>query len=204
MRSIALIVLLLLCISGTASALGIMPAGQVAKNISVATVTTTQQPANNDIIGNLIGPIVRVVPVATATPSVQQTTVPPVQPQPAPSVMTLVSKFEDLQIHGASAASPANACSPGSSSLRVMHGKIKLVYANDQPKELWGAVLYENDGNAYTLLSDNEHIYSMMETAIIMDRDIGLAGYPVAGNPDDGFSVLLPSYKVCWMDVSRM
>lgn len=203
MRSIALIVLLLLFLTGAASAAGIMPAGQIAKNISVAPVTTTQQPANNDIIGNLISPIVKVVPVATATPSVQQTTVPPSQPNPVPAGMTMAEKIKYLEIHNAGINS-ASACNPSSSSYRFMHGRIMLVYLFDESEDLWGAVLYEDDGKGYTLLSDNPMIYSMMQTAIVMDEDIGVGGYPVPGKPGDNFSLWFPSYQVCFMDVSRI
>lgn len=74
----------------------------------------------------------------------------------------------------------------------------------DEPEEYWGAVLFEDDGKGYTLLSDNPMIYSMMQTAIVMDEDIGVSGYPVPGKPGDTFSLWFPSYQVCFMDVSRI
>jgi len=215
MKTAIIIGIACLVLTGVVSASGVVPAIPAVRNTSLVTgtvVPTPQPTGTTGFIGNLIAPIVHILPTATATPAapvVRQAgttniAIASLTPfvTPDPGGLSPAQKVENMQLQQPGFGSATDPCGdPG--SLRVMHGKMDTVYVQDTPGPFRGGVLLEHDGKLYTLVSANNDVYTLMQTAFASDREVSVAGYPGTVNPGDGFQVLFTPYKVCWMTVRR-
>lgn len=210
MKTAICICIACLVLTGIASAAGGVIPVKVVRNTSAVqiTVTATQPTQDQGIIANIVAPIAHVLPEVTVTPAVQATAQegslnttllsPSSSATPDLSGLTPAQKYEKLQLQHSPATPGSDPCKDYS-SLRVMSGKIKNILAQDSPSQFWHGVMREQDGKYYVLVSSNDHIYTLMQTAFIADQNVDLAGYPSTGDPYDTMSFLYPSYHVCWM-----
>ena len=214
MKFAAFICITCLMLTGVAFASGMTPAIKTVRNASIAQVTvqTTQTTEEPGVIGNLIAPIARVLPTATATSNAQviqqeiatNTTIlsPTLSVTPDLNGLTPTQKVEKLNLQHSSVVSTTDPCMD-QSSLQVMDGKMYVIYVQDSPGPFWGGLLLnQKDKKLYTLVSTNQNIYSLMQTAMIADREVSAAGYSAHGDPNDTFFYLYPSYHVCWMSIN--
>ena len=204
-----------LVLIGTASAAGGVIPVKVVRNTSAVqiAVPTTQPTQDQGIIANIVAPIAHVLPAVTETPAVQatvqegdlNTTLLSQVSSAAPNLsgLTQEQKYEKLQLEHSPIAPGTDLCTDYN-SLHVLSGKIKHIVVEDSPGQFWNGLLLDQDGKNDVLVSDNDHIFTMMQTAFIANHEVLLAGYLSSGNPNDTMSYVYPTYHVCWIEMGSL
>jgi hypothetical protein len=215
MRNAVLLCTILLLITGSVSAAGIVPAERMVQNVTViAPVTTTQTPADTGLVQNLISPVTRLIPgMVTAAPTpVPPSLIIPVKTGlsgPAPTggipnqtVKSVALNLVDMQMQKSGSTPESDPCSMSNSNIKVMHGTVYVLMVQDHPVLAQQGVILENDGKLYGIISDNPNFFSLMQTAMVTKKYVAVAAYYEPA-PPEGLGGLWPIYRTCWMYVDN-
>jgi hypothetical protein len=215
MRNAVMLCIILLLVTGTVSASGVVPAERIVRNTTViAPVTTTQAPADTGFVQNLFSPVTRFIPgmvTVTPTPVLHPLVTPAEVDLPGPvitggvpgqTVKSLSLHLSQNQKQYAENTPVTDPCSTGNSNFRVMHGTVYVLFVYDHPAQVEESVILETDGKLYGILSENPQIFTLMQTAMATGKPVGLTAYYEPAPPANTGG-LWPVYRVCGMYVDN-
>lgn len=181
------------------------------RNTSIAkiTVPTTQPTQDEGVIENIVAPIANIFPTATATPiqqAGQQETNTTILPRPSiiPQNLGSLSSGQNAggqQTQKFTAPSATDPCNEANGAVTIS-GTMYWVYVQESPAKAWGGVVYDyGDQTLYDIRSSDSDVYSLMQTAMITQKNVRVTAYPVPTDPNDGWTIFSP-HKVCSMVLS--